>query len=86
MAYATDSLNVAVPRVGGGDDAGSESSALWVYRSDDPKATVDGAGYIDNGNEKGLKVGDIVLVADNGATATLSIVTAIAANGDVTML
>ena len=33
---------------------------LWLYSSTDPTATVDGAGYITNAGQLGMKVGDIV--------------------------
>ncbi len=87
MAYDTNSLNVSFPRVGagaGGANAG-ESSAIWTYRSADAAAAVQAAGYINDGNEKGLQVGDIVHVVQNGVAVTPSVVTVVAANGDVTL-
>lgn len=57
MAYSTSnppalqSQAIAGPRV-------------WAYSSSDPAATVDGAGYISNGDKLGMKVGDIVNVTD----------------------
>lgn len=87
MAYATDSLNLDIPRVGEGEDAGSLSSAQWCYRSADPVATVIAAGYIDNGNEKGVRVNDrVIVIDDNLNTVDLCLVTVVAANGDVTLI
>lgn len=89
MAYNTNSLNVEVPRVGaaeGGANAGF-GSAKWVYRSADPIATVIAAGYINDGNEKGLQVNDRVeVIDDNLNTIDLALVTVVAANGDVTLV
>lgn len=54
MAYATSNPPSLV--------AGPLTSAgkIWLYRSADPTATVDGAGYITNAGELGMKVGDVV--------------------------
>jgi hypothetical protein len=38
----------------------TSAGRLWIYRSTDPTATVDGAGYITNAGELGMKVGDVV--------------------------
>lgn len=89
MAYDTNSLNVSNPRLGEGEnlaDAGF-SSAMWCYRSADPILTVIAAGYITDGNDKGLRVNDcIIVIDDNVPTIDLTLVTVIAANGDVTLL
>lgn len=94
MAYDTNSLVTAFPRVGAGEGPGADSlstagftAALHVYRSADPILTVIAAGYIDDGNDKGIQVNDIVMVVDdNVPTIDLCLVTAVAANGDVTLL
>ena len=45
------------------------------------------AGYIDDGNEKKIQVNDtIIVIDDNVPTIDLCLVTAVAANGDVTLL
>lgn len=36
--------------------------ALWMYSSSDSNATVDTSGYITNGGDLGMKVGDLVFV------------------------
>ena len=85
MAYNTNSLNIQIPRLGGGDDALQLSSARFCYRSVDVAATVIAAGFIDDGGDKGLKVGDELVVLDQTTPlATTHIVTVVAANGDVT--
>lgn len=83
MAYDRNSLNILVPRVGTGDGGANagESSALWVYRSDDPPATVIAGTYLADALDLGMKVGDLCLIADNGATGTIHIVTVVAATG-----
>lgn len=85
MAYATGSLNVAVPRLGAGVTAGSLSPAIWVYESADAPVTVLAAGYINDGGDKGMVVGDVVFVVDTGTSCTSHSVTVVAANGDVTL-
>jgi hypothetical protein len=89
MAYDTNSLNVSSPRLGEGENLANAgfSSAMWCYRSADPILTVIAAGYINDGNDKGLRVNDCVIVIDdNVPTIDVCLVTAIAANGDVTLL
>ncbi len=87
MAYASNSLNLSIPRVGEGEDTGSLSSAQFVYRSADPVATVIAAGYIDDGNEKGIRVNDhVIVIDDNLNTIDLCLCTVVAANGDVTLV
>jgi len=89
MAYDTNSLNVANPRLGEGENLANAgfSAAMWCYRSADPIATVIAAGYIDDGGDKGLRVNDCVIVIDdNVPTIDLCLVTVVAANGDVTLI
>ena len=89
MAYDTKSLNIMSPRMGEGEnlaDAGF-SAACWVYRSADAVATVIAAAYINDGNDKGLRVNDfVIIVDDNIPTIDLCLVTVVAANGDVTLI
>ena len=89
MAYAPGSLNQQIPRLGTGQDAGSLSSAQWSYISDDPVATVIAAGYIDDGDDKGLRVDDTVVVIDSTAsseTIDYCLVTVVDAAGLVTLI
>ena len=90
MAYDTNSLVTAFPRVGsaeGGGGTAGFNSAIHIYRSADPILTVIGAGYISDGNDKGIQVNDIVLVVDdNVPTIDVCLVTVVAATGDVTMI
>ncbi len=85
MAYNSDSLHCVNPRLGGGDDALKLQSATFHYRSVDVLATVIAAGFIDDGGDKGIKVGDLLVVLDQTTPlATTHIVSVVAANGDVT--
>jgi len=89
MAYLSASLNVCIPRMGEGENLANAgfSFAQWAYRSADLIATVIAAGYIDDGNDKGLRVNDVVCVVDdNVPSIDLCLVTVVAANGDVTMI
>lgn len=89
MAYDTNSLVTIFPRLGeaeGGANAG-KSSAMHIYRSTDNLAAVVTAGYIDDGNDKGIRVNDIVAVIDDDApTGEWAIVTVVDSAGDVTMI
>lgn len=80
MAYAGSQLNLAAPRVGDG------GAAIWTLVSDEEPATVI-AGYVTDGDDKGVKVNDIVIIVDtDGVTVDLAVVSAVAANGAVTMI
>ncbi len=58
MTYATSNPPAKlVDTIGGG-------AALWIYKSADDDATVNGSGYFTNGAPLGMQVGDIVLVID----------------------
>ncbi len=58
MAYSTSSPPALVANTVGGN------GAVWLYKSADDDATVNGASYFTNGIPLGMKVGDIVLVID----------------------
>lgn len=63
MAYAASGLNLLIPRITGGP-------AVFHYSSADAHGTVEGAGYFSDGGDRGMKVGDTVIVVDNDAVAT----------------
>jgi len=79
MAYAASNPpKLMVPRVGG------EGPALWVYYDGDDDGTVNGAGYITNALELGMKVGDFMFSFDTatpkGSVHTVLTFTGSAAN------
>lgn len=41
-----------------------DGGAVWLYKSTDDDATVNGSGYVTNAGDLAMKVGDIVLVID----------------------
>lgn len=89
MAYKSKNLTTLIPRLGTGEDVAdaSATAGLHVYRTaDDAVAAVIAAGYINDGNDKGLKVNDVVIVIDDAATIDLTLVSVVAANGDVTLI
>lgn len=78
MAYSTSNppvLKSTSPLTGAGQ--------TWSYRSTDPAATVDDAGYFTNGDALGMKVGDIVEVCDTDTSTTITLhrVTSVTAGG-----
>jgi hypothetical protein len=68
-------------RVGGSLDG---KFNIWVYRSTDAAATVDGANYITNGGSLGMKVGDVVYVTDTDASPVITTLHQVSATGDGT--
>ncbi len=64
MAYAvTNPPALLVDRVSG-------SGAIWSYRSADVIGDVDATGYFTNGEDLGMKVGDLVSITVTGSGAT----------------
>ncbi len=58
MAYSTTNPPALIAdSIGGG-------GSLWLYKSSDDDATVNGAGYVSNAKALGMSVGDLVLVID----------------------
>jgi hypothetical protein len=76
MAYSTSNPPRLISQAIGG------SGALWLYEHTDAIATVNTSGYITNGYDLGMQVGDTVIVRDS-ATPTTSLCTVIdvTANG-----
>jgi len=76
MAYDTANPPVAVAQAVG------SGPTIWAYKSADTVTTVKGAGYISNGDDLGMKVGDIVLIADTTTPASgTAVVDSVAAGG-----
>ncbi len=79
MGYATAGLICLVPRMGG------TGPALWVYTSTDAHGTVEGSLYFSDGDKRGMKVGDVVIVVDSdtgaGNTTIHSVNTVTAGSG-----
>jgi hypothetical protein len=80
MGYASDGLNVLVPHVGQGP-------GLWHYVGIDAHASVVAGDFFADGDDKGMRVGDNVLVNDNTTPfgATLHQVTVVTAGGAATI-
>lgn len=60
---------------------------LWIYSSTDVHTDVDAADYFANGNDLGMRVGDVVIVVKTSATigATLHVVITSTAGGAATV-
>jgi hypothetical protein len=59
MAYSTSNPpKVLAPRVGG------DGPALWTFKHTDDDATINGASYVSNGDDLGMKEGDFVFYYD----------------------
>ena len=78
MAYSTSNPpRMAVPGVGGA------SPSIWTYDSADAATAVRVSGYITNGDDLGMKVGDIVIQADatGGTVGHIYMVVSVTAGG-----
>jgi len=77
MAYATTNPpRLAIAAVG------TASPSFWIYSSTDAATTVRVTGYISNGDDLGMNVGDIVLQSSSDASvAHFYIVNSVAAGG-----
>lgn len=58
MTYATAGLKLLTAGMGSGP-------SLWYYTSTDAHGTVEGSLYFSDGADRGMKVGDIVIVVDS---------------------
>lgn len=82
MAYTPNGLTLMVPRLG--DNYG----AIWCYSSIDidGAAGVTAAGYFTDGDDRGLKLHDVVLIIDETTPlVTLGFVSAVTAGGAATV-
>ena len=82
MAYAT--TNPPKQMVTG---MGSGQPSLWVYTSTDIHTDVDAADYFSNGDDLGMRVGDVMFVSKSDATigTTIHYVSAVTAGGAATV-
>ena len=62
MAYSTSNPPALITQGIGG------FWRLWIYKSTDAPAVVDGAGYFTNGYTLGMRQGDVVFVVDTDAS------------------
>ena len=81
MTYAVTNPPVRVAQTIGG-------ASLWLYKSADAIATVDGADYITNAGDLGMQTGDPVFVVDtgNGLTSLGQVTLDADGNGTLTAL
>ena len=62
MAYVTANLVLLVPRMG------QDGTAIWAYEGTDIHTSVDASGFFTDGDDKGLRVGDLMFVSKTDAT------------------
>jgi hypothetical protein len=74
MAYDNTKLNCLVAGVGAGP-------AIWDYTHSDARATVEGASYFSDAKQRGLKLGDKVIVCyTTGYVTTIHAVASVSGN------
>ena len=79
MAYSTSSPPALISQ-----RVGADGGALWFYKSTDAPTVVRVSGYITNGDDLGMKAGDVVIGVDTDASpiaVQLYIVTSVASGG-----
>jgi hypothetical protein len=88
MAYKPDNLQNCLPRLGTGDnlaaDDGGYSVGVWTYRqitADGDLATMVADDYITDGNDKGVKPGDIIAFVETAVDAQWMTVDTVDADG-----
>lgn len=81
MAYSTSNPPIALTaRIG-------SAPTLWAYTSTDVHTDVDATDYFSDGDDLGMKVGDIVMVSKSSATigTTIHYVSAVTSGGAATV-
>lgn len=81
MAYVTANLVNIVPRMG------QDGTAVWGYEGTDIHTDVDAADFFSDGDDKGLRVGDVMFVSKTDATigTTVHYVQTVTADGAATI-
>lgn len=76
------------PPVGSANQAANYASSVWLYETnEDTHIQCEAAGYFTDGGQRGMRVGDVVMVSStvpNGGGVTLHAVTAVAGPSQVT--
>lgn len=93
MAYKSANLQQITPRMGTGDnvaaDDGGYAVAIWSYRAitgDNTLAQMQASGFITDADEKGLRIGDIVVFVEDTVDASWGVVDAITASAADTII
>lgn len=93
MAYKSANLQNVIPRVGEGEnlaaDDGGYGVAIWTYRAitaDNTLAQMQASGFISDADDKGLKIGDIVVFVEDTVDASWGVVDAITAGAADTII
>lgn len=93
MAYKSANLQQVFPRMGTGDnvaaDDGGYAVGVWSYRAitaDNTLAQMQAASFISDGDDKGMRVGDVVIFVEDTVDASWGLVSAISAAGLVTTI
>lgn len=66
MVYATAGLKCAVPGIG-------TQAAIWTYTSVDAHGVVEASGYFTDAGDRGMKVGDIMIVVDSDTAGNTTV-------------
>ena len=88
MAYKPDNLQNLIPRLGTADnlaaDDGGYGVGVWSYRAitgDNTLADMQAANFILDGNDKGVKVGDVIIFVEDTVDASWALVDTVSAAG-----
>ena len=93
MAYKSANLQQITPRMGTGDnlaaDDGGYAVAIWSYRAitaDNTLAQMQASGFISDADDKGLRIGDVVVFVEDTVDASWGVVDAITAGAADTII
>lgn len=93
MAYKSANLQQITPRMGTGEnlaaDDGGYGVAIWSYRAitaDNTLANMQASGFITDADDKGLRIGDIVVFVEDTVDASWGVVDAIVAQAADTII
>lgn len=91
MAYNANNLNLVSPRMGEGENLANAgySSAKFVYRditAGDNLAAMQAVGFISDGGDQGVRVGDCITFIEDTVAAEDRLVTVVDAAGLVTTI
>ena len=88
MAYKSDNLQQVFPRLGTGDnlaaDDGGYAVGVWSYRAitgDNTLAEMQADDFISDGNDKGVKPGDVIIFVEDTVDASWALVDTVSAAG-----
>lgn len=93
MAFKSANLQLLIPRMGTGENAAADDGgygvAVFSYRAltaDNTLAQMQANGFITDAADYGIRVGDVIIMVENGVDASWMLVSAITAGAADTIV